>query len=348
MKATVKHLHNQQCKPKEHKQASTGGQSPVTSVGPLSQWLGTVPRGDVMTGECREITLPTAWWRVQVKPAGSHSSREQPSSQHRWPHHAPMEDVMMVNHAANFPDIPSDVHMTLDEGVPSAHVQGTMFPEFNGTEWPHHVLSLGEGSDGKNKILFMRINDNLYTYESEKINSMKCNLRLCIIPPVPLYVRVLKEPEDKAPCIQKAQDLITYLNLWKRCKLGLNKVINLTLSIPALQEWIADAPVVLTPVPNVGSTPTPALIDHVAVQPHETQPASEQWPEPSSQAQPPGGCNLLTRQKGPSPLVGSLGVSLNYHQMLPPLTAPSRFGGSSSAKNRGTLIGVKMAHQEIN
>ncbi|KAI6145988.1 hypothetical protein BKA82DRAFT_4016147 [Pisolithus tinctorius] len=45
-----------------------------------------------------------------------------------------------------------------------------------------------------------------------------------------LYVKVLKEPEEKAPCIQKAQDLITYLNLWKRCKLGSNKVIDLALT----------------------------------------------------------------------------------------------------------------------
>ncbi|KAI5982081.1 hypothetical protein F5J12DRAFT_788406 [Pisolithus orientalis] len=143
-----------------------------------------------------------------------------------------MEDVMMTNHAVSFLDIPSDDQMTLDEGAPSVPAQGTMFPEFNGTEWPHHVLSLGEGSDGKNKILFMRINNNLYAYEGKKIDSMKCNLRLCIIPLVPvgkrpygwaiqfeggilwpialfntiddihqLYVRALKEPEDKAPCV---------------------------------------------------------------------------------------------------------------------------------------------------
>ncbi|KAI6009464.1 hypothetical protein F5J12DRAFT_782003 [Pisolithus orientalis] len=213
------------------------------------------------------MALPTVTFvsggRVQVKPAGSHVSREQPSSQHGWPHHPPTEDVMMSDHAVNFPDIPSDVQMTLDEGAPSVPAQGTMFPEFNGMEWPHCVLSLGKGSDSKNKILFMRVNNNLYAYEGEKIDSVKCNLRLCIVPLVlvgkrpygwaiqfeggilgpialfntpddicQLYMRVLKEPKDKAPCIQKVQDLITYLNLWKRCKLGSNEVINL-----ALSEW---------------------------------------------------------------------------------------------------------------
>ncbi|KIO05226.1 hypothetical protein M404DRAFT_25399 [Pisolithus tinctorius Marx 270] len=170
--------------------------------------------------------------RVQAKPAGSHISREQPLSQHGWPHHPPTEDEMMTDHAVSFPDVPSDVQMTLDEGAPSVPAQGTMFPEFDGTEWPHCVLSLGEGSDGKNKILFMRINNNLYTYEGEKIDSVKRNLRLRIVPPVlvgkrpygwaiqfeggilgpialfntaddihQLYAKALQEPEDKAPCV---------------------------------------------------------------------------------------------------------------------------------------------------
>ncbi|KAI6145987.1 hypothetical protein BKA82DRAFT_4357304 [Pisolithus tinctorius] len=85
-----------------------------------------------------QTVLPAATFvlggRVQAKPAGAHSLREQPSLQHGWPHHPPMEDMMVVNHAVNFPDVPSNFHMTLDEGAPSAHIQGTMFPEFNGTE----------------------------------------------------------------------------------------------------------------------------------------------------------------------------------------------------------------------
>ncbi|KAI6146673.1 hypothetical protein BKA82DRAFT_4356085 [Pisolithus tinctorius] len=149
--------------------------------------------------------------------------------------------------------------MTLDEGAPSAQLQGTMFPEFNGTEWPHHVLSLGQGSDGKNNILFMRINNNLYTYEGKKIESVKCNLRLCIVPPI---------SEEQASTV------------------GITPPTpGPSGGTPALQEQIADAPVVPTPASGVGSTPASALINHVAAQLHEAQPASEQCPGPSSQAQ---------------------------------------------------------------
>ncbi|KIN96990.1 hypothetical protein M404DRAFT_32719, partial [Pisolithus tinctorius Marx 270] len=305
-----------------------------------------------------QMALPAATFvsggRVQAKPAGSHVLREQPSSQHRWLHHPPMEDVMMTDHAVGFPDVPSDVQMTLDEGAPSVLAQGTMFPEFDGTEWPHRVISLGEGSDGKNKILFMRINNNLYAYEGEKIDSVKRNLRLRVVPPVLLYAKALQEPEDKAPCVRKAQDLITYLNLWKRCKLGSNEVINLALSewkppawsskksrerrealkekgkvvrpqgeeeqapavgipppmsgpsggAPALQERIADAPLGSTPASDVGSTPTPALIDRVAVQQHETQQVSEQRPELSSQAQSSTRTQPPRKAKGAKPSGG--------------------------------------------
>ncbi|KAI6142980.1 hypothetical protein BKA82DRAFT_33539 [Pisolithus tinctorius] len=287
-----------------------------------------------------QTALPTAMFvsrgRVQAKPAGSHVSREQPSSQHRWPHHPPMEDVMMTNHAVGFPDVPSDVQMTLDEGAPSVLAQGTMFPEFDGTEWPHHMISLGEGSDGKNKILFMRINNNLYAYEGKKINSVKRNLRLHIVPPVPvgkrpygwavwfeggilgpvalfntaddirqLYAKALQEPEDKAPCLGSNEVINLALSEWKppawsskkSCKRRealkeKGKVVRPqgeeeqapavgippptsgpSGGAPVLQEQIADAPSGSTPASDVGSTPTPALIDRIAVQLHETQQA---------------------------------------------------------------------------
>ncbi|KAI6143035.1 hypothetical protein BKA82DRAFT_28813 [Pisolithus tinctorius] len=318
--------------------------------------------------------------RVQAKPAGSHSSREQCSLQHRWLHHPPTEDVMMIDHAVSFPDVPSDVQMTLDEGAPSVPTQGTMLPEFNGMEWPHHVLSLGEGSDGKNKILFMRINNNLYAYEGKKIDSMKCNLRLCIVPLVPVGKRPYSWAIqfeggilgpialfNTADAIHQLYDCITYLNLWKRCKLGSNEVINLTLSewkppawsskksherrealkekgkaaqpqveeeqastveipppmsdpsggIPALQEQISDAPLGLTPAPNVGSTPTPTLINHVTVQPHETQQVSEQRPRPSSQAQSSMRTQPPHKAKGAKP---SGGKSRGIPEL--PLNAP--------------------------
>ncbi|KAI6143601.1 hypothetical protein BKA82DRAFT_4359398 [Pisolithus tinctorius] len=235
-----------------------------------------------------QMALPTATFvsggRVQAKPAGSHVSREQPSSQHGWPHHPPTEDVMMTDHAVGFPDVPSDVQMTLDEGAPSVLAQGTMFPEFNGTEWPHRVISLGEGSDGKNKILFMRINNNLYTYEGEKINSVKRNLRLRIVPLVPVGKRPY---EEQAPAVGIPPPTSGPSG-----------------GAPALQEQIADAPSGSTPASDVGSTPTPALINHVAVQPHETQQVSEQRPEPSSQAQSSTRTQPPRKAKGAKPSGG--------------------------------------------
>ncbi|KAI6142458.1 hypothetical protein BKA82DRAFT_28352 [Pisolithus tinctorius] len=320
-----------------------------------------------------QMALPTVTFvsggRVQAKPAGSHILREQPSSQHRWPHHPLTDDGMMIDHAVGFPDIPSDVQMTLDEGAPSVPAQGTMFPEFDGTEWPHCMLSLGKGSDGKNKILFMRINNNLYTYEGEKIDSVKCNLRLHVVLLVlvgkRLYgwavwfeggilgpVALFNTADDIHQLYVK--DLIAYLNLWKRCKLGSNEVINLALSewkppawsskkscerrealkekgkaaqpqgeeeqaptvgippptsgpsggAPALQEQIADAPSGSTPASNVGSTPTPALIDCVVVQLHETQQVSEQRPGLSSQAQSSTRTQPPHKAKGAKPSGG--------------------------------------------
>ncbi|KAI5998564.1 hypothetical protein F5J12DRAFT_784902 [Pisolithus orientalis] len=316
------------------------------------------------------MALPTvtivSGGRVPVEPAGSHVSREQPLLQHGWPHHPPMEDVMMIDHAVGFPDIPSDVQMTLDEGAPSVPAQGTMFPEFDGTEWPHHVHSLGKGSDSKNKILFMRINNNLYTYEGEKIDSVKCNLRLCIVPPVLVGKRlygwaVQFEGGILGPIalFNTVQDLIAYLNLWKRCKLGSNKIINLALSewkppawsskksckrrealkergkavqpqgeeeqastvgippptsgpsegAPVLQEWIADTPSGLTPVPDVGSTPTPTLIDHMRLN------------RPSSQAQSSMRTQPPCKEKGAKPSCGKSRGIPELPSNAPPLNS---------------------------
>ncbi|KAI6140795.1 hypothetical protein BKA82DRAFT_4019032 [Pisolithus tinctorius] len=73
---------------------------------------------------------------------------------------------------------------------------------------------------------------------------------------------------------------------------------------PALLEQIADALVAPTPVPGVGSTPTPAFIDHVVVQPHEAQPASEQHPGLSSQAESSMRTQPPHKAKGAKPSSG--------------------------------------------
>ncbi|KAI6140301.1 hypothetical protein BKA82DRAFT_4019567 [Pisolithus tinctorius] len=99
---------------------------------------------------------------------------------------------------------------------------------------------------------------------------------------------------------------------------------------PALQEQIADAP--------LGSTPASDRFNHMRLN-RSLNKGLGQAPELS----PPQGHNLLTRQKGPSPLVGSLGAFPSYHQMPLPLTVLSKLGGSSSTKRRGTLAGAKTA-----
>ncbi|KAI6154321.1 hypothetical protein EDD17DRAFT_1512977 [Pisolithus thermaeus] len=142
-------------------------------------------------------------------------------------------------------------------------VQGTLFPEFTGCKNLYRVLCLGQGKDGVRMVLFVRVNDNLYTYSDERLSAALANIHQGTPPPVPtrqhltgpvtrwdrgimgpiglintvedickLYTQAYDEPEEKAPCIHRAQDLVTYINLWKKCKLETNKVMNLM-----LKEW---------------------------------------------------------------------------------------------------------------
>ncbi|KAI6015596.1 hypothetical protein EDC04DRAFT_2608813 [Pisolithus marmoratus] len=109
----------------------------------------------------------------------------------------------------------------------------------------------------------MRINDNLYTYGDEMISKVIGNMNKGVPPPIPthkqsvgqtvqwerdmmgpiilydtveeihkLYATAYNEPEDKAPCVHKVQGLVTYINLWKRCRLEMNEVMDLT-----VKEW---------------------------------------------------------------------------------------------------------------
>ncbi|KAI6011951.1 hypothetical protein EDC04DRAFT_2609630 [Pisolithus marmoratus] len=98
--------------------------------------------------------------RAQVEqPADCKGKQRQPSPLQVEPACPPMEDkITPGNLYANIP-------MTINELI----IQGTMFPDFDGTELPYRVLHLGQGNDGVRSILFMRINDNLYTYGNEMI-----------------------------------------------------------------------------------------------------------------------------------------------------------------------------------
>ncbi|KAI6004724.1 hypothetical protein EDD15DRAFT_2359503 [Pisolithus albus] len=112
--------------------------------------------------------------------------------------------------------------------------QGTLFPEFTGEENPYRVRILGQGRDGVRSILFVRINDNLYAYNDERLGATLANIRQGTPPPEirKLYAKAYEEPEENAPCVRRAQELITYINLWKKCRLVTNEVMNL-----ALKEW---------------------------------------------------------------------------------------------------------------
>ncbi|KAI6159659.1 hypothetical protein EDD17DRAFT_1762117 [Pisolithus thermaeus] len=167
---------------------------------------------------------------------------------------APQVEPDEITSAGIYDDIPMVVNTA---------VQGTLFPEFTGYENPHRVLILGQGKDSVRVILFVRVNNNLYTYTDERLGTALTNICQGTPPPVPtrqhftgsvtewdrgimgpirlvntmedicnLYAQVYDEPEEKAPCVHRVQDLITYINLWKEYELETHEVM-----ILALKEW---------------------------------------------------------------------------------------------------------------
>ncbi|KAI5998311.1 hypothetical protein EDC04DRAFT_2612463 [Pisolithus marmoratus] len=170
--------------------------------------------------------------RVQVKQPADHKGKQrQPLPPQVEPACPPMEDKITPR------NLYADVPMTVDEPI----VKETMFPNFNGTEYPYRVLHLGQGNDSIRLVLFMRINNNLYAYDNEMISKAVQWERDMMGPIIlyntaeeicKLYTMAYNEPEDKAPCICKVQGLVTYTNLWKRCRLEMNEVMDLT-----LKEW---------------------------------------------------------------------------------------------------------------
>ncbi|KAI6021162.1 hypothetical protein EDC04DRAFT_2607286 [Pisolithus marmoratus] len=175
--------------------------------------------------------------RVQVEQPADHKGKQkQPFPPQVEPACPPMEDEIT----------PSDLYANIPMTVNKLIVQGTMFPNFNRTELPYRVLHLGQGNDSVMSVLFMRINNNLYAYGNEMIRKVTMGQVIQwerdMMGPITLYntteeihklyAMVYDEPEDKAPCICKAQDLVMFLNLWKRCRLETNEVMDL-----ALKTW---------------------------------------------------------------------------------------------------------------
>ncbi|KAI6017911.1 hypothetical protein EDC04DRAFT_2902361 [Pisolithus marmoratus] len=203
--------------------------------------LGGLPHHDQpgigTSSSMQDAPLPNTFslrGRVQVKQPAEHKGKQkQPSPPQVEPACPPMEDEITPG------NLYTDIPMTIDEPI----IQGTMCPNFNGTEYSYRALCLGQGNDNIRLVLFMRINDNLYTYGDKMISKVIGNMNIGVPPPIPthkqsveeickLYTTAYDEPEDKAPCIHKAQDLVMYLNLWKRCRLEMNEVMDL-----ALKTW---------------------------------------------------------------------------------------------------------------
>ncbi|KIK11546.1 hypothetical protein PISMIDRAFT_19431 [Pisolithus microcarpus 441] len=206
---------------------------------------------------------PSSRGRVQAKPALQVEPVVSKKGKNREPediHQAmPEYNIAIVEEENTSVQIYDNTAMVIDTAV-----QGTLFPEFTGRERLYQVLCLGEGKDSMRKILFLRFNDNLYTYSDDRIGAALANIKQGTPPPLPvrqgsfvipvtrwdkgmmgpirlvntaedihrLYARAYEEPEEKAPCIRKAQELITYINLWKKCRLETNEVMDL-----ALKEW---------------------------------------------------------------------------------------------------------------
>ncbi|KAI5981397.1 hypothetical protein EDD15DRAFT_2379606 [Pisolithus albus] len=257
-----------------------------------------------------------------------------------------------------------DIPMVVDTAS-----QGTLFPEFTGEENPYRVRVLGQGRDGVRSILFVRINDNLYAYDDERLGAALANIRQGTPPPVPLrrgnlvasvtrwdrgimgpirlintaeeirklYAEAYEEPEENAPCVRRVQELITYINLWKKCRLVTNEVMNLALKEwrppvwasqkarqrrealrdkerarregealalqpaggqPALQQRIGGQPA--APLPEMGQRPIVPLRDHLMVEnPGVPQaPAHQERPPPRGQAFNPRGGGRTSGKKG--------------------------------------------------
>ncbi|KAI6158859.1 hypothetical protein EDD17DRAFT_1763220 [Pisolithus thermaeus] len=192
----------------------------------------------------------------QVEPVGKGKAKV-PSAGDQVAPDFGMEDEITC--AGIYDDIP----MVVDTAV-----QGTLFPEFMGCENLYRVLCLGQGKDSVRMILFVRVNNNLYAYSDERLSTALTNICQGTPPPVPtrqhlaspvtrwdrgimgpiglintvedickLYAQAYDEPEEKAPCIHRAQDLVTYINLWKTCKLETNEVMNLMLKEWRLPAW---------------------------------------------------------------------------------------------------------------
>ncbi|KAI6000087.1 hypothetical protein EDD15DRAFT_2193538 [Pisolithus albus] len=216
-------------------------------------------------------------------------------------------------------DIPMVVHTAS---------QGTLFPEFTGEENPYRVWVLGQGRDGVRSILFVRINDNLYAYVTRWDRGIMGPIRLINTAEeiCKLYAEAYEEPEENAPCVRRAQELITYVHqpveemqewrppVWASQKAhqrrealrdkerarreGEALALQPAGGQLALQQQIGGQPA--APLPEMGQRPIVPLRDRLMVEnPGVPQaPAHQERPPPRGRAFNPRGGGRTSRKKG--------------------------------------------------
>ncbi|KAF8546296.1 hypothetical protein OG21DRAFT_1527923 [Imleria badia] len=119
-----------------------------------------------------------------------------------------------------------DIHNVEPVTGPSAFetIQGTLFPEFTGQEYPKNTSILGEGINRKgDQTLFRRMGDYVYAYQKDAIK-----FKDRIMDPICLYNSVEElctifkashsKEEGRAPSYHQASDIITFLNHWRKHK----------------------------------------------------------------------------------------------------------------------------------
>ncbi|KIK24196.1 hypothetical protein PISMIDRAFT_10345 [Pisolithus microcarpus 441] len=127
----------------------------------------------------------SSWGRAQAKPALQVEPVVSKKGKERAPREAdqvaPGYDFMVVEDEITSAQMYDNIPMVVETTT-----QGTLFPEFTGHENPYRVLCLRQGKDGMRKILFVRVNNNLYAYSDERFGTTLANIQQGTPPPLPI------------------------------------------------------------------------------------------------------------------------------------------------------------------
>jgi hypothetical protein len=150
-------------------------------------------------------------------------------------------------------------------------IQGTLFPEFTGQEYPKNTSILGEGIEKGNRTLFGCMGDYIYAYQKDAIKyacdciqgehplpaSTYWNLNVAvsfedrIMGPIHLYNSAEElhtifkashsEEEGRAPSYRQAFHIIIFLNHWRKHKnLEVSELMRATMKAWKPPVWAAD------------------------------------------------------------------------------------------------------------